>query len=142
MERKGVYNKGRQGHARNARNAHGSLFPHQAFKKFRLPFVAVLAFMFVFGVAPMMGDKLETSVVTYDAAITTSASALSDAAVVLCKGELTRVTDQLKTAEETLQVFEQNHAADFAGASLEARAYRLSEAVAALTAFVESCKVR
>lgn len=66
MEKRGIYNKGRQGHARNVNTYYLS---RQKFKKWRLPLTALLALMFVFGVAPIVGDEFKAAVLTVDPAL-------------------------------------------------------------------------
>ena len=61
MERKGVYRKGSAGHVRNV----GSYrLARQNFKKWRVPLTALLALMFVFGTAPVVGEEFQASLLT------------------------------------------------------------------------------
>ena len=61
MERRGVYRKGSQGHARNVSSYRLS---RQNFKKWRVPLTGLLALLFVFGAAPVVGDEFQVSVLT------------------------------------------------------------------------------
>lgn len=61
MERRGVYRKGSQGHARNVSSYRLS---RQNFKKWRVPLTGLLALFFVFGAAPIVGDEFQVSVLT------------------------------------------------------------------------------
>lgn len=61
MERRGSYQKGHAGHPRNV----GAYrLARQNFKKWRVPVTGVLALMLVFGVAPVVGDEFQTSLIT------------------------------------------------------------------------------
>ncbi len=61
MERRGVYRKGSAGHVRNV----GAYrLARQNFKKWRVPLTALLALIFVFGTAPVVGEELQTSLLT------------------------------------------------------------------------------
>ncbi|MEK7523647.1 MAG: hypothetical protein AAB588_01320 [Patescibacteria group bacterium] len=61
MERRGSYQKGHAGHPRNV----GAYrLARQNFKKWRVPLTAVMALMFVFGAAPVVGDEFQTSLIT------------------------------------------------------------------------------
>lgn len=63
MERRGVYRKGSAGHVRNV----GSYrLARQNFKKWRVPVTALLALVLVFGTAPMVGEDLQTSLLTVE----------------------------------------------------------------------------
>jgi hypothetical protein len=61
MDRAGIYRKGRQGHARNVNSYK---LAREKFKKWRLPFTAVLALLFVFGTAPIVGENFQASLLT------------------------------------------------------------------------------
>lgn len=61
MERKGVYRKGRAGHARNASSFR---IYREHMKKWRVPFTALMALFVVFATAPAVGDELQTSLLT------------------------------------------------------------------------------
>lgn len=61
MDRAGIYRKGRQGHARNVNSYK---LARQNFKKWRFPFTALLALLFVFGTAPLVGEDFEASLLT------------------------------------------------------------------------------
>lgn len=63
MERKGVYNKGKQGHARNVNSYFLAM---QRFKKWRLPLTVLLALMFIFGISPVVGEEFQASLVTLE----------------------------------------------------------------------------
>ncbi len=63
MERRGVYRKGSAGHVRNV----GAYrLARQNFKKWRVPVMALLGLMFVFGTAPMVGEEFQTSLLTVE----------------------------------------------------------------------------
>lgn len=62
MEKGGIYRKGRQGHARNVNTYKLS---REKFKKWRLPFTAVLAILLVFGTAPIVGENFQASLLTH-----------------------------------------------------------------------------
>lgn len=66
MDRSGIYRKGRQGHARNVNSYR---LARQNFKKWRLPFTALLALLFVFGTAPLVGEDFEASLLTNEATV-------------------------------------------------------------------------
>lgn len=61
MERRGVYRKGSAGHVRNVGSYRLS---RQNFKKWRVPLTALLALMFVFGTAPVVGEEFQASLLT------------------------------------------------------------------------------
>lgn len=61
MERRGVYRKGSAGHVRNVNTYQ---LARQKFKKWRLPFTALLAFVLIFGTVPGTGEKFQTSLLT------------------------------------------------------------------------------
>src|SRR3989338_4509501 len=61
MERRGPYNKGRAGHARNA-GSYRILKEH--YKKWRFPINGLLALVLLFGVAPMVGQDFQSSILT------------------------------------------------------------------------------
>lgn len=61
MDRVGIYRKGRQGHARNINSYK---LAREKFKKWRLPFTALLALVIVFGTAPLVGEDFQTSLLT------------------------------------------------------------------------------
>lgn len=61
MEKGGIYRKGRQGHARNVNTYK---LTREKFKKWRLPFTAALALLFVFGTAPIVGENFQASLLT------------------------------------------------------------------------------
>lgn len=67
MDRKGIYRKGRAGHSRNINTYR---LYRQNYKKWRLPFTAVLAFMLIFGLAPVVGEQFQTSLLTVQEAST------------------------------------------------------------------------
>lgn len=140
MEKKGVYNKGRTGHMRNGHNL--EMNRHHFFKKFRLPITAVIAFMFVFGMAPIVGEELQGSVLTATQEASSDAALLSINAKVLCNKELPQVVSSLVLAEENLQKFQVAHGSDFNGTHLVKRAASISESVAALVAFMQACATR
>lgn len=143
MERKSSYNKGRQGHPRNVHSV--SYSRHHFLKKFRLPLTAVFALMFVFGVAPIVGEHIESSVLTapgFVQEVEGDASTLPASAVSACKDELSTVTGALVAVQEELQEFAQKHAVDFSGSNLQTRANSVTEAAAALVSFVHVCASR
>lgn len=61
MERRGIYRKGSQGHARNISSYR---LARQSFRKWRYPLTAFLALVFVFGTAPVVGDEFQASLLT------------------------------------------------------------------------------
>ena len=61
MERRGIYRKGSQGHARNISSYK---YYRQHLKKWRLPLTLLFALTLVFGVVPGVGNQLETSILT------------------------------------------------------------------------------
>lgn len=61
MDRKNIYNKGRAGHARNVNMYR---LYRQKFKRWRFPLTAILALMLVFGVAPVVGEEFQASLLT------------------------------------------------------------------------------
>lgn len=61
MERRGIYRKGSQGHARNISSFK---YYRQHLKKWRLPLTLLFALILVFGVVPGVGDQFQTSVLT------------------------------------------------------------------------------
>lgn len=61
MERRGIYRKGSAGHVRNI-NIYRLYM--QRIKRWRTPLTAVLAIMLVFGMAPIVGDQFQASVLT------------------------------------------------------------------------------
>ena len=61
MERRGLYNKGRAGHARNVSPYR---MMHEKFKKWRGPVLGALVLMLVFGLAPTCGDVYQASILT------------------------------------------------------------------------------
>lgn len=141
MERKGVYRKGRAGHARNVSSFRVT---REHIKKYRFPIGGMLALLLVLSAAPAVGDQFQTSVVSSETSVvrTLDAGALSETAEVLCKGELNNVAGKLVDAEASLQVFANNYAEDFVGSNLEKRVLRVNEAVSAFLAFVQSCQSR
>lgn len=61
MERRGVYRKGSAGHVRNV----GAYrMARQNFKKWRAPVAAFLGLLLVFGMAPVVGENFQTSLLT------------------------------------------------------------------------------
>lgn len=61
MEHKGVYNKGHAGHPRNASSYRISL---QKFKKWRWPATIAAVVFLIFGVAPVVGEEFQASLLT------------------------------------------------------------------------------
>lgn len=61
MERKSIYSKGRAGHVRNVSSYRLYM---QHVKKWRIPFTAVLVIILVFGVAPVVGEEFQSSLLT------------------------------------------------------------------------------
>ena len=61
MERRGIYRKGSAGHSRNVSSYK---VYRQKFKKWRFPFVLLLALVIVFGTAPIVGEEFQASLIT------------------------------------------------------------------------------
>lgn len=61
MDKRGIYNKGKQHHARNVNTY---LLTRQRWKKWRLPLTALFIAMMLFGTAPTVGDEFQTSLLT------------------------------------------------------------------------------
>lgn len=61
MERRGVY---RKGSAHHPRNINPYLLYRQHIKKWRLPVTVIVAILFVFGLAPRVGDNFQASVLS------------------------------------------------------------------------------
>lgn len=62
MERKGAYNKGHEGHPRSGCSPYK--IGRQKYKKWKAPFVSFMALLLVFGLAPLVGEQFQTSVLT------------------------------------------------------------------------------
>lgn len=63
MERSGVYRKGRAGHPRNASPYRIS---KQKFAKWRVPLSVMFSLMLVFGIAPVVGEQFQASLLNVD----------------------------------------------------------------------------
>ncbi|MEK9132586.1 MAG: hypothetical protein AAB606_02680 [Patescibacteria group bacterium] len=63
MERRGVYRKGSAGHVRNA-SPYRLRMEHA--KRFKFPIVGMLAIALIFGMAPLVGDEFQASLLTAD----------------------------------------------------------------------------
>lgn len=61
MDKRGIYRKGSAGHARNINAYRLSM---QRFKRWRYPLTVLLALVFVFGAAPIVGEQMQTSLLT------------------------------------------------------------------------------
>lgn len=64
MERRGVYRKGSAGHVRNINSYSFYKKYENQIRRFRLPLTALMALAIVFGTAPMVGEQLQTSLLT------------------------------------------------------------------------------
>lgn len=61
MEKRGIYRKGSAGHVKNMNSYN---FYRQNMKKWRVPLTGLVALLLVFGIAPLVGEEFQASLLT------------------------------------------------------------------------------
>lgn len=146
MERKSVYNKGRQG--QHSRNISSFVLARQHFKKIRFPIMGLFAVLFVFGMAPIVGNEFQTSTLTNGSNVQSVVvesqefTTLDKLAVSKCANELDEVANALKILNEKLQLIGKTEGELFDGSSLSEKIDLVDKSVKDLYGFVQSCAKR